>query len=113
MGRTALFALAAFLGLLALGLAVQVPLIYTEGVEALRAAESDSGVMRLVEVKVGPLLRQGKSIPVVVYLDPASPPSARVYVVEWLNPDSLYFTALVKVKVRAVNRTYEVLSVEA
>ncbi|PCN50032.1 hypothetical protein B6U99_06655 [Candidatus Geothermarchaeota archaeon ex4572_27] len=113
MPRALTFALAAFLGLLALGLAVQVPSLLAEGSKAVDAALSSEAVRSALEAKVRPLVEEGRWVPLVVYVDPASPPEARTYVVEWLDPNTLYLTALVKVKVRVAGGEVEVLSVEA
>ena len=87
---------------LALGLLAQARLQGAEREAAVEEALNDPRVLEAYERKVEPVL--GSGAPPLVYLDPASPPEARVYVVEWLDPRWLYLASLMKARV-VVNST--------
>ena len=113
MASTTIYAAVVFLGLLVVGLAIQTFTMKGERNEALNIALNNPEVQDALKSKVDPIVGRGAPVPVVVYLDPASPPQTRVYVIDWLNPDTLFLTSLVKVKVRVEGENYSVVEVRA
>ncbi|MEM4700306.1 MAG: hypothetical protein QXT74_05080, partial [Candidatus Nezhaarchaeales archaeon] len=93
-------AAAATVLLLVASLLAQLELSRPEGEVALRAALESEEVLRAYGRSVEPLLDGWLKPIVLVYLDAASPPEARVYVVEWMDPRALYLTSALKVYVR-------------
>lgn len=99
--------------LLVAGLLIQLEASRPEGEVALKAALESEEVLRAYERAVEPLLNGWLKPVALVYLDPASPPEARVYVVEWMDPRALYLTSVLKVYVRVSEEGAAVVRVVA
>jgi len=98
--------------LLAAGMLLQSRMEEAERSAALKAALTCEEALKAYAKKVEPLVEQGARTIVLVYLDPASPPEARLYVVEWLDPRTLYLTSLLKVRVRVAGGAAAVVEVD-
>ncbi|MCX8204677.1 MAG: hypothetical protein N3H31_03410 [Candidatus Nezhaarchaeota archaeon] len=60
-----------------------------------------------------PLLKNWLRPVVLVYLDYGSPHEAKVYVVEWMDPRTLYFTSVLKAYVKVAEGEAVVIGVVA